>query len=1158
MYSVPLGRSQEIPIIVKPYNDISVSNIELLGSIKLTYWEDRGPTSGYHRVERVNKAFTLRTDKNGETVIPFNPERSGSYDFSLEGKDRRGNVIQRKFSLWVYDRSEYTYFGEPNTGAYNLDIKADKETYLPSEIAKLTITSDYADREVLLTLERDRVRRYFVVPLVGFSAEFPLIFSPTDLPNVFASVAGFAPTGFVNSSEKLSIITDEKNLQVDLSYDKEKYAPGEIVRLTVKTTDHEGYPFPADVTVWIVDKAIYELMSERRKAIFDFFWHERVNGTTFAHSLEGIRSFSVAEKGCFVKGTPVLVPGGSKPIEDIKVGDTILTRKDADSDDLAEAMVTQTFTHIVDGYLIINGSLRVTPEHRMWVNSEWKDAGDIQVGDALLGSSGGKVIVTSLEWQKGQFEVHNLAVKDYHSYFAGNVWVHNQKGGDDPRTIFKDIAYWNPHVRTNAEGIAVVSFILPDNLTTWVVNAVGATRNTTVGENLEEFIVTKPVIVRPILPNYVRTGDAIEFSSLVYNYTPATSDFAAMCSLSDKSAEKNLTIASNNFDQFLLPSFTFETADEGATVSCKARSLAVNESDEIKLPFPIRKFGFLEPRTMVGQGNKEYALVLNPDSDPVLSNVTVSLTPSIFGTLPHAMKYLIQYPYGCVEQTTSRFVPAVIAKENKKLFAEFLKAKELDAMIDKGIEGLIDLKGSKGGWGWWDENDINPFITTYVAEYLLRAKKLGHDVPKSVFDDVQTWAEQRSGEQNITKEERIAVLYTLTLLGSEKGKTQITNFEGLTPDIHALAILVNVANGNLNTRTNGAEALLAKGEVRGETIRWRAGRGDFFGSEDASTALALRALVSARDLQTAERIAQYFSQSRSERYWSNTFATAQVLEALTAFAKAISLDTKAVSYQVLLNGNEVNKGTIDDPLASVDIKLDPKKFVQESMISIKVDGEGPLYSTVLVDEYRTDRNLRAANKGLEVFREYRGDFVPGGTIEVFITVSGSAEDNAYLVIEDHLPSGLIPVNTRLENERETGEQYGGDYYESGLDFKDDGAVFGYQWWRGGALTASYKARVVSRGEFTAPPAVASLMYSPQISGRSAIHTIRVSDMDAGVVSISDPEQKRPAGAQIPPLGSKVSLARQGRAIYLLIFAGLAVLAISFALYKKSKKNVNEQ
>lgn len=1159
LYSLPVGRSENISIFLKSHTDVPISNVELSGTVRLTYWENRG-ANNYDKIEDNINTFKLITDKNGMAVIPFNPEKGGLYKFLVEGKDQRGNVIKRSFSIWAYSNTEYTLGSDSRVGSYNLNIRADKEMYASSELAKLTISSDYADRDVLLTIERGRVRRYFVIPLVGFNTQFSLAFLPSDLPNVFASVAAFAPTGFTNASERLDLIAESKKIKIDLSYDKSTYAPGETVRLTVKTTDHENRSLSADVAVWTVDKALYQLLSDRRKSIFDFFWgYHHLNETNIAHSLQGIRSDSMAEMGgCFVKGTQVLIPGGSKSIDEIKVGDKILTKKGAENDELVEATVTKTFVHNVDGYLIINGQLRVTPEHLLWVSGSWKEAGDIQVGDTLLDYSGRSVVIESVEWQKGRFEVYNLTVKDYQTYFAEGVWVHNAKGGSDgdgAREVFKDVAYWNPHVRTGNNGIATISFKLPDNLTTWVVNAVGVTYDTKVGENLEEFIVTKPVIIRPILPNYLRTGDSIEFSSLIYNYTPQDSEFSFTCSLSDKSAEANLTIDRGNFSQFVFPAFVFDEVNDKTMFSCKAESLATNDGDEVKLPFSIRKFGFIESRTMVGRGNTEYKFALQPDSDRELSSVTVSLTPSIFGTLPHAMKYLIQYPYGCVEQTTSRFVPVVIAKENEKLFAEFLKDKDLDAMINEGIKRLIDLKGYKGGWGWWHDNEVNSFITAYVTEYLLRAQKLGYSVPESVFSDVRTRAEQRI-EENISKEERVAVLYTLTLFGSKKGKTQITDFEGLTADIHALAILANIANGNFDTKTNGAQSLLEKGEKSGEIISWSAGGNDFFGSKDASNALALRALVAARELGTAEKIAQYFSQNRSERYWSNTFATAQVLNALTAFAKAVSLDTKSVPYRVLLNDKEIAKGTINDPLATVDVALDQKELSQELTIVVKLDNDGPLYSTVLIDEYRTDKNLKAANNGLEVFREYKGDFVPGGTVEVFITVSGLPQDRSYLVIEDHLPAGLIPVNTRLESEREMDKQRYDYYYQSGLDIKDDGVIFGYRWWRGETITAHYKARVVSRGEFAAPPAIASFMYSPQISGRSAIHTIRVSDKDAnvGLVKLSDTEQQRPPDAQIPPTESEIPLKQLNKTIYLLILSGVAVLVLFFALYKKFKKS----
>jgi len=71
-----------------------------------------------------------------------------------------------------------------------------------------------------------------------------------------------------------------------------------------------------------------------------------------------------------------------------------------------------------DGYLIINGDLKVTANHIMWVNNDWKEAGSIQAGDVLTNSQGKKVYVESLEWQRGKFQVYNLEVEGYHTYFV--------------------------------------------------------------------------------------------------------------------------------------------------------------------------------------------------------------------------------------------------------------------------------------------------------------------------------------------------------------------------------------------------------------------------------------------------------------------------------------------------------------------------------------------------------------------------------------------------------------------------------------------------------------------------------------------------------------------------------------------------------------------
>jgi len=649
--SVPVGEQSTVAISLMPHNDVSISNVELIGSKKLTYWEKKDVDNKYgyqyEKIEQNLGSFNVKTNVNGMADISFTPERSGSYEFTFSGTDRRGNNVTYKTNLWAYNPSEYSYRNNTYTDdeRYNLAIEKDKENYEPGDFANLTITSNAPNRDVLVTFERDRVRRYFVLPLSSTSATIPFNLVSTDVPNIYVTVSGFSLNGYGEYSLDIPVSAEGKELSVDIDFDKEEYSPGETVQATITTRDNTGRPASAEVALWSVDKSLYELSTDTRSPIFDFFWRKRYNGTTDAHSLEGIYTSGGAEKGCFIGDTEVLTPDGLQKIKDIKVGDFILTRKSENNDELVKAEVLQTFEHDVDGYLIINGHLKVTPSHKMWVNNEWKVAGDIQFGDTFINSEGNNISVNSIEWQKGKTKVYNLEIKNYHTYFAGNIWVHNDKGGDT-RTNFVDVAYWNPHIQTGIDGKATVSFTLPDNLTAWISNAVAVTPDTRVGESKEEIIVTKPLIIRPLLPNFVRTGDMIELSSLVYNYTDSSSDMISMCRYQNEENESRFNLGRGEFEQVYFSAISPQEEDLDAEIYCRADMLVGDYDDSIIKPLPVKQFGFNDVQTQVGNGNTTFELSLHDDAELDLTQINLTLTPSVFGTLPEAMNYLIGYPYG--------------------------------------------------------------------------------------------------------------------------------------------------------------------------------------------------------------------------------------------------------------------------------------------------------------------------------------------------------------------------------------------------------------------------------------------------------------------------------------------------------------------------------
>lgn len=134
---------------------------------------------------------------------------------------------------------------------------------------------------------------------------------------------------------------------------------------------------------------------------------------------------------CFLKGTKILMSDGSfKQIEEIAVGDLVFSFN-LETKNKREARVTELVRHkeAKDGYLIINGALKVTPEHLIFLNDGWMPADSAKMGDKLISESGEEITIDYLERVnnpiKGVYNLH-LDSKE-HNFFAEGILVHNLK-----------------------------------------------------------------------------------------------------------------------------------------------------------------------------------------------------------------------------------------------------------------------------------------------------------------------------------------------------------------------------------------------------------------------------------------------------------------------------------------------------------------------------------------------------------------------------------------------------------------------------------------------------------------------------------------------------------------------------------------------------------
>ncbi len=1130
-YGSRVGETQALDFqLVANREGVSLADRSFVVRVKHERWVNDSPSARYPYYTKREKDLSdlsLVTDSTGKATLSFAPPEEGSYSFDISGTDDRGNTIVRQARLWASDRNGW-FYQSAEDGKSLLSIKTDKESYAPHETAKVTLASSLPDRDVWLSVERAGVRRSQIVSLKGNTASLDLPLEQGDMPNIFLSGTMFSDIALATAMTDVAVSAESERITVELRSDKERYEPGETVSLEVVGKDDAGKAVAGEVAVWAIDKALFELMDQSPADIFKTFWDERYHDTLSAHSLEGVLfSLNLAERGgCFVGETQVLMQSGmSKPIAEVAVGDTVLTRLSEEDATLVPAKVTGTHVVNVDGYLVFNNQLKVTPEHKMYVNGVWGPAGNIQVGDVLVDTEGRTVTIDTIEFVREKVPVYNLAIDTYHTYFAGGLWVHNNKSGGI-RSAFKDTAYWNPRVRLGSNGKARVTFKLPDNTTTWVISGVATAGASQFGQTRAEIMVSKNVVVTASLPTLMRVGDRVGVKATVRNNTGETLDFSVRGDFENGTIvdgnERVVTVGPMQGEEVIL-TYVPETPNDKATFTVRATAIGHEEThvDAVRHTVPVRVAGFTQKSGEARDGNTEYRVEFPADTNRLASSLVLDLAPSLLGTIPSAMRGLLDYPYGCVEQTTSRFVPLVIAHQEKGIFAEALKGKDTVSMLESGIQHLDELQNDEGGWGFWHGDESNPYVTRYVIEYLLEARALGvrQDDITAMLARARTYVSNASLEVIATREKSlpkthsvaeqesaftalISLAHAKSLLGLPVGKAEthegalIPNFAEVSPELLSLVIRVNTNAGEFDTAHNGVDALMAKVKSNEVGQYWESGKIDYYASQDAATAMAIQALVAARyDHSKLTPFVRSLSASRKAGYWSNTYATVQVIRALVDFSKQGVALNPNYAYQVALDGELLATGRVSANLENTSLAIAGTKIRPEgSTLTISYEGTGELYSSLFQTLARETEVFPGESHGMSLLRTYENVTEPGATpalgdtVRVVLDVTGVKYTQNRLVVEDTLPAGMVPIHQNFKNERSMMIPESRNWTSSVVDaYTENGAVMTIYTYgsRQNQYRATYLARVVNTGEYSVPPAYATLMYTPEVYAYSA-------------------------------------------------------------------------
>jgi len=681
----------------------------------------------------------------------------------------------------------------------------------------------------------------------------------------------------------------------------------------------------------------------------------------------------------------------------------------------------------------------------------------------------------------------------------------------------RPLALWSGVTRTGADGRATVSFDVPEFAGQLRLVAV-ACNEAALGMGAGNVFVRRPYMLRTSMPRFLLPGDACRCRAVVFNHSdaPCTAVVSWSASgtlhgaprrvdsegtLGSSTSSQELAVAAhgeaNVSADFAAGSATGQGEIRWDVVIQNAQGQVLERLTEAA-PIPVRAPGAFQSQTAL--------TVLKPGetrefrnevfADDALAEIAVVVGANPLLRLQEALEYVVHYPYGCVEQTTSALMPMYLLRKAGALTQLALdKQDSLESYIQVGIDRLFSMQTYPGGLGTWPYAETPyPYGSVYGLHFLTLVKNDHEfDVPAENFKALQKYVRGLVADWTDASPPsfylRAYAVYVLALDGDIEAIQQIERFDTVKLPRTARYLLA-AALAHSTQDLDRVKHYLASTPFEPYAVREIDGTLNSDVRNKAIELLVLRQ-TGAEPADVAAIADELLLWIEAHRH-GNTQETAFVVSALGAYLGDLA-DKNAVPAA------QITGPAKEGVLSGLEVYEDSHKG-PGGVFTVSNTGQTNLYVNVTTRGVpKTIDTKPVSEGGLAVERRlytplgalYEEPTYAQGTSYVVHVRLQCSQELKNVVVADILPAGFEVENPRLDPDLLPGGKFSSNVTPTYLDVRDDRVILAFDQLNQGTQDFYYVVRAVTPGRFGQPAIQAECMYDAAIRANGGPRTIEV-------------------------------------------------------------------